>query len=158
MVVRLETGFSARLARSYIQEVRVRRSFFDIEIAGDLSEFHEEIAREGERQVSTGRLSSRVRHVPVILVKDTVVRVVWEDETTHLRPPIREFGAMLARWYPVTIETGSDIEAISTRTPEQQEERLRKIASSGRFIPAVALARRLYGLSTVQAKRFIERL
>jgi hypothetical protein len=158
MVVRLETSLSARLVRSYVQEFRVRRSFLDIEIAGDLSEVHEELAREGERRVSAGRLSSRVQHVPVILIKDTVVRVVWEDETTHLRPPIREFGAMLARWYPLTVETGSDIEPIATQTPEQQEERLRKIASSGRFIPAVALAKRLYGFSTVQAKQFIERL
>jgi hypothetical protein len=158
MQMRCEEGLSARLGQFHIQEVRTPRTFLAIDIAGDLSELAEELAREGERRVSTGRQSSRVKHVPVTLLGKSVLQIAWNNETTHLRPPLREFGTMLTRWYPCTAQTGSDAAGIATLTTEQQEERLRTIASSGRLIPAIALAKRLYRLSTAQAKRLVQRL
>ncbi len=130
-------------ARSYLEVL-----FVD---GVDLEPLRRQLEVEDELLASSRHRRDPARHYPMTLSPGGTLRLGWYGGVAHVTPPLGKALALLARWYPVADAVVADGRA-------EQEARILALAEGGRVVPAVRLARKLYGLSVKDAKAFVDEL
>lgn len=131
---------------------RQRQQYLDIKLVDgtDLKPIKAQLNTERGlwKRARFGR--SRHGHYPVSVARGGRLRVAWRADCSSLRPRLDKALALLARWYP--IEAARDAGLI------ERETQILELAQAGKVIDAVKLSRIHYGLSTTEAKAFVNEL
>ena len=124
-----------------------------------LDDLKQQIAHERKRRIPSRFGSKGVfRHYPVRVVGDDVIQIDWRDAQTSTRPGLKAAAAILARRYPsreAEHRERPDADGLDRRG---QENQIIALVEAGDIIQAVKLTKRLYGLSTTDARAFIDDL
>lgn len=138
----------------------VSATYLDIGLRdADTTELERHLTLERRREAPMiRRTRTKAQHYPVRVAEAGIVRVEWRDHRTNIVPRIDEAIRRLGHRITVADAEKVEPEHILELNRDQQESRLLDMAERGEVLAAVKLAQRLYGLSTTEAKRFVEEL
>ncbi|MBT3534560.1 MAG: hypothetical protein HN478_11830 [Rhodospirillaceae bacterium] len=124
-----------------------------------LDEFKRHLAHERKRQIPSRFGTKGVfRHYPVRAVGDDTIQLDWRDTQTATVPRLKVATAILARRYPSRPLDSRRQPDAADLDRQGQENQIISLVEAGEVIQAVKLTKRLYGLSTTDAKAFIDDL
>ena len=133
--------------------------FLDLEVdAGtDLAELRTVLDRE-----RTLRAKGQAwRHYPVSIVDDRVLRIEWRTSFAHVVPGLGDAITLLPERTPVREETRGmvDLGGVGrSLDPGEARRQVRMLAEQGNVMHATLLAKRAFGLSTTDARAYVEGL
>lgn len=111
-------------------------------------------ALAAERQLRAKASSSW--DVQPVSLADGILRVQWLGPASCVAPGIDRTLQALAASFPVRPEPSADAAGAADDARKQQESDLLELIACGRTMPAIALARELYGYSLSEARQFVE--
>lgn len=119
----------------------------------DLTFLRDALTLERNRRLP-GFLGTRgvFRHYPVNVADDRIIRVEWSSQQFSTTPNLHDTVERLSRHYMV-----ADMSPLMP-VVRTAEEDLISLAESGQVVQAVKLAKDHYGLSTTEAKHFVDGL
>ena len=140
-------------------------TFLDLRVANqDLRPLREQIKYERNlKPPPAGKFiksSGKYRHYPVSVVDNRVVRIEWRSPSDIVTPGINKALAKLKE-QGISIESLQKevIDSTCDRTDNKRmEDRIIYLAERGNLLAATRLARRIYGMSLIEAKAFVEEL
>lgn len=119
------------------------------------------LAAESARPPFRGWWKSKTHRAPLRVTANGVMRVAWRGGGSHVTPRADRAAAALAGLLAVRLLPSERIDNDYTRPTADdaaQEGLILELAEHGDVIGAVRAARRRYGMSIVDAKRFVEEL
>lgn len=137
-----------------------RRRLVEFALSAETSALEEALQQERTRPIPRenawyGSTGTRYQHYPVLLKSAVRLEIEW-----RVTPAVEVFLAALEGHVTVELpeERSKDYARLEPLTRAERETRLRELAESGETMPAIRMARLLYGYDLTQAKRFVEGL
>lgn len=134
-------------------------TYLDLGLPGGTAELESHLEEERRRAAPRiRRTRTKAEHYPVQVPRPGMIRVQWNGPRTRIVPSADRAIAILGRTFPVLPEIDLRDEAIRDLDSEAADARILKHVQSGETLAAARLARRLYGLSLTEARRYVEEL
>jgi hypothetical protein len=123
----------------------------------NLSELKQRLAEERDRKATSTR--AKFHDVPVRVVDDHIVRIVWSSAwhgtTPRLKLAVERVGALAPIAPPVRFVTDLSVKPSEAR---QREDLIVQLIERGEKMQAIKEARRLYGYPLAEARQFVSAL
>lgn len=163
-IVALTIGEIASLceAQGTMQDLRGRTykvSYLELRLASSVgtSELEEALRTERNRPApKVGIYSSKALDYPVSVPQPGVVRIQWSGISPELRDALAFLSMRLPLDQPACER--NDARDITSLADDEKKAAIRKLAISGNVVAAIKTARRDFGLSTTQAKQYVDGL
>lgn len=131
-------------------------------IAALRHEIADERVRRTTRSVFGGLItvSGRTNHVPIRLLEDGTLRIMWKSRYDFLRPGLPKVLELLSRHVNVSLDRSSRQENIDWNhlTDTELDEQILRSVESGDHLSAVSLLTAKRGYSLTEAKQFVDQL
>lgn len=150
-----QNGRMVQVRDAGVREQPIRRLYLDVAVDGDTGFVAEALRRERNQRARTKRGSSRFIHNPVLMTPQGLVRVVWRDQNSALRPKLAAARAALARWFRFAEDETEEEAALAALSETELEDRILAMALRGETFEAAKLARVRYGLDLKEAKDLV---
>jgi hypothetical protein len=125
----------------------------------DLAPFKSQIERERTRRIATKLGSKGVfRHYPVRIRNADTIEIDWRDTQSSVKPGLKAAVAILGRRFATLPETKTARTDPDHAGRQEQEAQIIALVERGETIQAIKLTKRLYGLSTTEARIFVDEL
>ena len=137
-----------------------RRRVVELVLRGDTAPLADALAAEVSRSAPRertwyGSTGTKYNHYPVTLASPSCLRIEW-----RVAPSADVFLETLRAHTIVEkpVRRSRDLARLDTLDRDEQDARLRELASSGRIMEAVKIVRRLHGLDLRAARDYVESL
>ncbi len=151
---------SREVGRRVETESEQRRSLVELDLTGDPAPLAQALAEEAGRLGPRGAgrhgaVSTRYKHHPVRIVSPRVLHLEWS-----VAPGAEAFLEALRGRTDVAppVDLKTDLAHLEGLGRDEQEERLRELAETGRTVEAIRMARKLYAYDLARARAYVESL